>query len=141
RQFAEILGGCCEQEFVPRPIRPAQAQSIELKNALEMSEQHLNLLAHTTRCSALPRACNLTSHVTCAFVNRALHSTHRHRRTAPRVEDAVSAVTLAGAIKKCRAVVHQCSARGQHLARGTEVDISLVVVGEVVTRKGTVLAG
>jgi len=43
--FAEVLGSCGEVELVSCAIWPAQAQAIQLQDALEVGEQHLDLLA------------------------------------------------------------------------------------------------
>lgn len=48
REFAEVLGCCCEMELVTRAIGTSQSQAIELQDALEVGEQHLDLLALAT---------------------------------------------------------------------------------------------
>jgi hypothetical protein len=44
RQFPEVLGGGCEQELVVSAGRSSQSQPIELEDAFEMDEQHLDSL-------------------------------------------------------------------------------------------------
>jgi len=44
REFTEVLGSGCEMEFVTGAIRSSQAEAIELQNALQVGEQHLDLL-------------------------------------------------------------------------------------------------
>ena len=44
RQFPQVLGGGRQQELVFGSARPTQAQSVEPEIALQMSEQHLDLL-------------------------------------------------------------------------------------------------
>jgi hypothetical protein len=39
----------CEQGLILRAARPSEAQAIQLKNALEVSEEHLDLLAILAR--------------------------------------------------------------------------------------------
>src|SRR5262249_55616276 len=51
RQLSEISGGCCEDELVPRPIWASQPETVELEDALEMREHHLDLLAWVTRAA------------------------------------------------------------------------------------------
>ena len=41
----EVLGRRCKVEFVASAVRPAQPQPIELQNAFEMGEQHLDFLS------------------------------------------------------------------------------------------------
>ena len=49
REFAEVLGGCCEMELATRPIRTAQSQAIELQDALEVGEQHFRMVGGAGR--------------------------------------------------------------------------------------------
>jgi len=44
RQLSEVLGGGGQQELVFGAARPAQAQSVEPEDALQMSKEHLDLL-------------------------------------------------------------------------------------------------
>jgi hypothetical protein len=48
RQFPQIFGGGGQEELVLRSVRPPQAQAVELQDALQMSEEHLDLLPLTT---------------------------------------------------------------------------------------------
>lgn len=41
-------------------------------------------------------------------------------------------------MKRC-AIVHQSAHAGEHLARRAEVDVALVIVGEVLPREGSIL--
>ena len=45
RQFPEILGGGGQEELVLGSVRPAETQSTEPEDALQMSEEHLDLLS------------------------------------------------------------------------------------------------
>ena len=45
RQLPQILGGGCQEELVFRSARSAQAQLIEPEDALQVSEEHLDLLS------------------------------------------------------------------------------------------------
>ena len=51
------------------PVGPSQSKPIELENAFEMGEQHLDLLAQSARHVALPRLGDRTRHVTRALVD------------------------------------------------------------------------
>ena len=67
--ISEFLGSCCEEELVAGTIRSSQSKSIELENAFEVREQHLDLFAESSRYSTFPRLCNLAGHITSAFVD------------------------------------------------------------------------
>jgi len=54
RQFPEVLGGGCEQELVVSAGWSSQPQPIELEDAFEVSEQHLDLLAQPSRGGTFP---------------------------------------------------------------------------------------
>src|SRR5512140_3619154 len=71
--LTKVQSGGCEGELVTRAVRAPQSQAIELKNALEVREQHFDLLAEPTRSAALPRSCDLARHVASALVDRARH--------------------------------------------------------------------
>ena len=43
--LAEVLGGGCEGELVARAVWTSQTQTLELENAFEVREQHVDLLA------------------------------------------------------------------------------------------------
>ncbi len=47
-ELPKVLGGCCEDEFITRAARSSKSQTVEPENALEMSEQHLNLFPKPT---------------------------------------------------------------------------------------------
>jgi transposase len=49
RQLSEVLGGGGQQELIFGSTRPMQAQSIQPEDALQMSEEHLDLLSFATR--------------------------------------------------------------------------------------------
>jgi len=44
-QLSEVLGGGCKVEFVAHTAWTSQSQPAEPENALEMGEQHLDLLS------------------------------------------------------------------------------------------------
>jgi hypothetical protein len=49
RELPEVLGGGGKVELVSSPIRTAQSEPIELQDALEVCEQHLDLFALAPR--------------------------------------------------------------------------------------------
>ena len=48
RQFPEILGGGCQQELIFGSVWTAEAQTTEPEDALQMSEEHLDLFSFAT---------------------------------------------------------------------------------------------
>ena len=48
RQFPQVLGIGGQKELVFGSARPAQAQSVEPEDALQVSEEHLDLLSFAT---------------------------------------------------------------------------------------------
>lgn len=43
-ELAEVLGACGEEELIFRSVRSPEAETIELQDALEVGEQHLDFL-------------------------------------------------------------------------------------------------
>jgi hypothetical protein len=56
--------------------------------------------------------------------------------TAPGLEGALIAIALAGDVKHRGTVVHQRSGRSEDLAAGTAIEVTCVVIGEVLARQG-----
>ena len=48
RQFPQVLGGGGQEELVFRSARATEAQSVEPEDALQMGEEHLDLLSFAT---------------------------------------------------------------------------------------------
>jgi hypothetical protein len=97
-----------------------------------MREQHLDLFAHSSRGPALPRFCNLARHVAGTLIDGAGHLSSRRVGAARGLENTSCAVAFARTVEDCRFVIHQSARRGQLLAARTEVDVALVIIGEVV---------
>ena len=51
----------------------SQSQSVQFENALQVSEQHFDLLAQPSRCSTVPGPGNLTRSITGMLMDRARH--------------------------------------------------------------------
>src|SRR5215207_123298 len=96
-----------------------------------MREQHLDLLAQSSGCSAFPRLGDPTRHVARALMDRAWHLPHRAIWAAPGLQGASRAVVLGCTIEDRRVVIHASARCSQRLAAGTEVDIALMIKGEV----------
>ena len=60
----------------------SQSETVELKNAFEVGEQHLDLLAEPSGYLDLRRPCDHSRHVTRAFVDEARQFAGRDRKAA-----------------------------------------------------------
>jgi hypothetical protein len=79
-------------------IRPTQSQSIKLQDSLEMSEEHLDLLAILSRLLVSIGLGNLASDLPCRFMDAASDLPSWRVRTAARLHRASRAIGLAGSI-------------------------------------------
>jgi NAD(P)H dehydrogenase (quinone) len=80
REFREVLSGCCEEELISGAIGSAEAQPVEPEYALEVSEEHLDLLAPSTRLDIGVRGGDAAGSIACDFMDDV-------RRKAGFVED------------------------------------------------------
>jgi hypothetical protein len=62
------LGGGGEEEFVSCAVGTAQSEETESKDALEMGEQHLDLLPAIARTFVGRRVCQSSGDITSIFV-------------------------------------------------------------------------
>jgi hypothetical protein len=70
-----------------------------------------------------------------AFVDRTPDFAGGHFRTTTRLKFACIEVVFAGAIEPCCAIIHQRARAGQDLAGWANVDVALMIVGEVFARE------
>jgi hypothetical protein len=70
-ELPEVLGGGSEEELVFCAVRASEAQAVQLQDALEVREQHLDLLplAPGSQISICQR--QITSEIARAFMDRA----------------------------------------------------------------------
>ena len=94
REFPQVLGGGGQKEFIFSSVWPAQTQSVQPKDALQMCEQHLDLLSLATE-KRRPQSCDCAGHVAGVFVNVPRDLACRRVRTALGLEHAGVAVVLA----------------------------------------------
>ena len=87
-------------------VRASQSEPVQAQNALEVREQHLDLLALTSRRHIGLGPGDATRHISGSLVDRARNLAGRHLRTAPRLKLADIAVVLAGVVVKRRPVIH-----------------------------------
>jgi hypothetical protein len=81
-ELPQVLGCGSEQALVSRAARTAQSEATESKDALEMGEQHLELLLAVTRTLAGRRVCQASDDITRIFVEVTRHFTLRRVRAA-----------------------------------------------------------
>src|SRR5215470_9976661 len=121
----------CHARYGPSPLtaRPAQAQSAEPQNALEVCEQHLDLLTIAARLreSCCPR--DRTGNIACGLVNAAPDLALRGLGTASVLQWASSAIVHPREVVQHVVVVNTAS-RDQRLACRTYVAILRLIVDE-----------
>lgn len=81
-QFAKILGGGSQGKFVTRTGWTSQSEAVELQNALEVSEQHFDLLPIPARLPVCGRFSDASGNLTRGFVHAADDFAHRLAGTA-----------------------------------------------------------
>src|SRR5262244_1669729 len=118
---AEILCDRCQRELELGPARPAQSQAAEPQDALEMCKQHLNAFSVMARSLECFRLGQRASNVTSFLVDAAWHPAERRLWTAMRLQWAATAVTHAGHIQECLAIVDQPARRREGLAGRADV--------------------
>src|ERR1700730_314951 len=98
RHSSSVLCDGCEQELILRAARSSETQAIQLKNALEVSEEHLDLLAVLARLLVSIGLGDIASDLPCRFMDAASDLAHRCVRTAARLQRATRTIGLAGSI-------------------------------------------
>ena len=95
--FASFLSfwAVAANELIFGSARPAEAQSVEPEDALQMSEQHLDLLSFATGDGVGLGLCSRAGLVASGFVNGARDLARRNVRAAFWLERAGLAVVLA----------------------------------------------
>ena len=68
-ELSEVLDRCSEEELVLGPIWPSQPEPVEAQDALEMREQHLDLLTFTPRRHVSLGLGDVARHVSGVLVN------------------------------------------------------------------------
>src|SRR6266566_2929373 len=95
---AKVLRDCRQCELELSASWPAQAQTTEPKDALEMCKQHLNTFAIAARSFECFGLRQRPRHVTGLFVDAALDSAQRCLRTAMCLEEAAAAIACLGSV-------------------------------------------
>ena len=135
-QFAEapqVLGDGRQGKLELRPAWAPQSQSSEAQNALQVGEQHFNLLAIAACLGKLLRPGEGTSHITGFFVHIAWHLALRRCWTAFGFERARAAIVRARPIEQRCTAIDQSSAGLQYFAGRAGVDVAFLVVNELLT--------
>src|SRR5207247_6879525 len=78
-------------------------------------------------------------HVAGLLMNAARDLARRLLRTASSLEGARSAIACAGSVEE-QVIVHDLAGRGEDLERRADVDVALLVEGEILAREGAVFA-
>src|SRR5712691_1567030 len=139
-QPAQVLGDRRQRELELGTARPTQSQAPKPQDALEMCKQHLNAFPITARSLECFGLGQCPSNVTSLLVDAARHPTEGRLWAALRLQQAATAVTHAGHIEKCLAIVDQPARRREGLASRAGVHVALFVEPEVVPTEGPILA-
>src|SRR4051812_34946699 len=103
-----------------------------------MGKQHFDLLPLAARGAIGIRLSDVARHVPCSLEDAAGNFASWLLRAAAWLQGAAVAVIFAGPVDQRSAIVHQRAPATQHLAGRAEVDVALVVVGEVAAGEGVV---
>ena len=112
------------------PASFRMAQSVKPQNALEVREQHLDLLAVAARLREGFRFGQHAGGVACGLIHVADDPPRRHVRAALRFKRAGAARRHGAEIAK-RVIAVDMARRGQRLARRACIDVAHLVVDEV----------
>ena len=146
-EFPKVLGGGGEMELVPGAARASEAEPAEPEDALEVGEEHLDLLSELGGNAVLLARRNVSGHLACAFVDRARDVALRLLGAAPGLESAAAAVERAGAVADQSVAVGErpvvamdLPARLQLLPGRADIGVLAAVVVEVRALERAVLA-
>ena len=95
---SQVLGGGREQELVAGAVRTSQSQALEPQDALEVGEQHLDLLPPVTGASIGRRVGESARHVAGVFVEIARDLAGGRVRDSSAASEHSVAVEFAGAV-------------------------------------------
>ena len=109
-ELAQVLDGGGEVEFVTSAARTAQPQSVELRDAFEMCEQHLDLFLLAERGVVGLGLGDTAGEVACALVDRAQNFTGQCIGAAARLQRTSPAVVRAGPVTE-QVVLRQAGSR------------------------------
>src|SRR5262249_33448220 len=144
-ELGQVLDSGGEVEFVASAARSAQPQSVELQDALEMREQHLDFLPLAARGLVRLGLGDVAGQVACAFMDRAQNLARRCIGAAARLQWAWPAVVRAGPVTDQIVIWHTGPWRRKPSAVVLEgfpgratVSVTGVIVGELVAREGSV---
>ena len=104
-----------------------------------MSKQHLDAFALTAGLLEGLGLGECTRHVAGLLINAAHDLARRLLRTASHLEGTRRAIACAGSVEE-QVIVHDLAGRGEDLERRADVDVALLVEGEVLAREGAVFA-
>jgi hypothetical protein len=120
---AEVLRDCRQCELELSASRPAQAQTTEPKDALEMGKQHLNTFTITARSFKCFGLRQRSGYVTRFLIDAAWNSAQRCLWTTLRLEEAAAAIACPGPVVQRLSIIKQLARRCENLAGRTGVDV------------------
>jgi len=97
-ELAKVLGGGGEEELVSGPFGTSKAKPVELQDALEVREQHLDLLPLTPGGDVGFAFREIPCQITSAFVDRTGNFASRLPRAALLLERTGPAIPLTGPV-------------------------------------------
>jgi hypothetical protein len=95
---SQVLSRCRKQELISCSGQSSQAKPIELQDALQVGEEHLDLLALPLRLGVPGRLGDLATHISRLFVDAACDLADRRVGAAGLLQRPSRAVVLVGAI-------------------------------------------
>ena len=122
---AEVLRDCRQCELELSASWPAQAQTIEPKDALEMCKQHLNTFAIAARSFECFGLRQRSGYVTRFLIDAALESAQRRLWTTLRLEEAAAAIACPGPVVQRLCIIKKLARRCENLACRTAAFRSL----------------
>ena len=136
---AQVLGNGGQRELVLCAARTAKPKAVQLENAFEMGEQHLDPFAIAARSLEGFSAGQRTGNIASALVDAAWDFALGCLRAAPRLERARATIGGPCTIQKCLAIMDP-ACRAQQFALRADIDIAVGVEDEVLSAQLAVVA-
>ena len=136
-EFPKVLRGGGEENFISGAGEATQSEAVEFEYPFHMGESHLDFLAFIAGAFEGGRVSQGSDIVSNALINIAWHFALRRTGTAAFLQWTGAAVTGAGPVDQCFAVMNL--ARGlQKLAAGAGINVTVRIIAEVGARIGSI---
>ena len=135
----EVLDGSDQQEFVPGAREPTQSEPDAREDVFDLAEERLDLLSLGAGGSIGLGLHQRLGIVPCVLVHVTRDPALRCFGATARLQRAHFAVALASSIVNRPAPMNPPS-RLEDLAAGADIEIAVLIVGEVRPREGAVIA-